>query len=97
MVAGNSLEATKLGREFREASAGIGLEPDDAATEGPRTKMARVAAKAGNVGQIQRFEALTRRANVLRSCVLSLKCVAAGIRFRACFCAMAGRQRFLQS
>ena len=42
--------------------------------------MAKVVVGAEIVNQVQRFDALTGRANVLRSRELSLNCVAAGIR-----------------
>ena len=47
--------------------------------------MAKVALVAESVGQIQRFGALPGRANVLRIGELSLKCVAAALRFWGCF------------
>ena len=70
----------ELGEAPEEASREIGFEPDRATTGGPRSKMAKVAARAESVEQIQRSEALLGGANVLRSCELSLKFAAAGPR-----------------
>ena len=53
--------------------------------------MARVPDNAASIGRIQRFEAYSGRSSVLKSCDLTLKCVAAGIRWRGTFRDMRGK------
>ena len=73
MVAGGSLAGPKLGAAPQEASREIGRESDRATSGGPRSQMGKVAATAETAEQIQRLEALSGSAIVLRSCELSLK------------------------
>ena len=80
MLVGGSAEFARLGRASRDASADVGFVPDEVTEGVPRGKMAKVVARARSMGQLRRFEAPTRRANVARGYELSLKCVAAGIR-----------------
>ena len=54
IIAGGPMEAAKLGGASQESSGGIGFEPDEVATGGPRIKMAKAAARAGTARQIQR-------------------------------------------
>ena len=54
MIAGVSMEAAKLGGASQESSRGIGFEPDEVATGGPRVKKAKVAARAGTAQHPQR-------------------------------------------
>ena len=53
--------------------------------------MARVPDNAATIGRIQRFEAYSGRSSVLKSCDLTLKCVAAGIRWRGTLRDMRGK------
>ena len=80
MVAGSSVDSTKLGKAHLEAAHDAGLEPDVASSGGPRAKMAKVASRADSVERILRFEATAGGANVMRSCELSLQSVDSGIR-----------------
>ena len=70
----------------------MGLGPDKVATGDPRSKVAEAAARAGTAEQMQRLEAKSGRADVLRICELRLKCVAAGTRCWGRFCEITGRQ-----
>ena len=46
IITGKSLGTAKLGEATEEAARKIGREPDEAATGGPRSNMAKVAAAA---------------------------------------------------
>ena len=54
--------------------------------------MAKVAEKAEWIEDIHLLDAVAGRANMLRSCELSLKCVASGIRCWGHFREMRGRE-----
>ena len=60
----------------------------------PRSHVAKVAARAEPVEQVDLSDALSGRANALRSWELSLKCVAAGARCWGRFREMTGRHHF---
>ena len=80
MVAGGSAGATIIGRAPNGAARAVGLEDDEVSKEGPMNKMAKIAARAGSLEQIQRSEATAGGTNVTRNCELRLKSVAPGIR-----------------
>ena len=52
------MEAAKLGRAPQKASGGIGFDPNEVATDGPRGKMVEAASRAGSAKQMQRSEVL---------------------------------------
>ena len=83
-----------MGQAVREASADVGFAPHEAITGGRRGKTAEAAARAEMVEQVQRLDALTERASVLRICKLGPKCVAAGLRRRGCFREIMAVSRF---
>ena len=93
-IAGASVDETTMGRAAREAASAAGISADEIMKGGPRKKLARIADRAESSEQIQRFEAMGSRANIMRSCELSLKSVASGIRCWAHFCQNSGRQHF---
>ena len=86
MIAGGSVESTQSGKVSADAAQEVGLEDAETSEGGTRNKMADVAARASSLEDILRFEAMTGRANVTRSCDLSLKSVASGIRYWGNFC-----------
>ena len=94
LVAGGSVNESCLGKAHLDAARNAGLEADEALQGGPRAKMAKVAARADSVEGILRFEATAGRTNVMRSCELSLKSVASGIRCWGTFCELTGREHF---
>ena len=96
-VAGSSADAPQMVKASEQAAREMGLEGDGAPRGGPRNKMARIAARAKSLEEIQRFAAMSGRTNVLRSCELSLKSVAPGIRCCVDFSELAGRERFFPS
>ena len=79
-LVGNSAEAMFLRRPSTQAAQQLGINSGEGTLGGPGAKMAGVANRAETVGQIRKFRAFSGRANILRSCGRSLKCVAAGIR-----------------
>lgn len=91
MIAGGSVATAMVGRASREAPRAVGFDHDKAATGGRRNEMAEVAEKAQSLEDIQRFETFACGARVLRSCELSLRCVASGIRRRDSFFDITGR------
>ena len=97
VVAGGSADATLVGGASKEAVREVGLEDGEVSKGGPRNKMARIAARATWLEEIQRFAAMSGRTNVLRSCELSLKSVAPGIRCCGNFSDLAGREHFSSS
>ena len=80
VVAGGSVDSTLMGRAPKEAARKVGQEEEEAPKGGPRSKMAKIAARAGSLKQIRRFEVTAGGENVMRSCELSSKSVASGIR-----------------
>ena len=93
-ITGTSVNETMMGRASRNAARAAGVEAEEMLKGGPRRKMAKIADKAESYEQIQKFEAMGSRANVMRSCDLSLKSVASGIRCWGSFCELTGRQHF---
>ena len=79
-ITGASVDETTMGRASGNAASAAGINADEMLKGGPRRKMARIADKAESREQIQKFEATGSKANVMRSCDLSLKSVASGIR-----------------
>ena len=78
MIAGDSVATSMMGRTSLGASRAVGFDHHEAGTGGPRIRMAKVAEKAESIVDIRRFWAFTGRANVLRNCELSLRCVESG-------------------
>ena len=97
MVAGGSMGAILMGRASIEAAREVGPEDDDTSKGGPKSKIAKIAATAGSLGQIQRFEATASRTVVTHWCELSLRSVAPGIRWRGNFSELTGREHFAPS
>ena len=56
-IAGGSVGASQTGKTSREAARGVGFEDDGVVKGGPGSKMARLAARAEHLEQIQRLEA----------------------------------------
>ena len=72
------MATSMMGRTSLGASRAVGFDHDEAATGGPQRRMAKVEETAESVVDFRRFWAFAGRANVLRSCELSLKCVELG-------------------
>ena len=85
-ITGTSVNETMMGQASRNAARAAGVEAEEMLKGGPRRKMAKIADKAESYEQIQKFEAMGSRANVMRGCDLSLKSVASGIRCWGSFC-----------
>ena len=81
-----------MAKASEEAARYVGLEEDEAIMGGPGSKMAIIAARARFLEHIQRFESPGARANVFRSCELSLRSVASGVTCWGDFCELAGRE-----
>ena len=94
MLVGESTKQSDFGRTSRDASGQPWANPTKGLSSGPGAKVARVADNAETVEQIQRFEAFSSRSILAKSCDLSLKCVAAGIRCRAIFRDLRRRPHF---
>ena len=77
-------EASDMCRRAGDSSVGF-IRQVPGAMGGPHRKIAKVAARAENAEPTERFEALSGRASVLRSCELSLECPAAGLSCWECF------------
>ena len=56
MIAGASVDATRMGRASRDAACAAGNELNEIPKGGPRGKMAKVANEAESLEQIQKFE-----------------------------------------
>ena len=93
-IAGASVDETRMVRASRNAASAAGINIDEILKGGPRRKTARIADRAESREQIQKFYAMGRRDNVMRSCDVSLKSVASGIRRRGSFCELSGRHHF---
>ena len=96
MVAGGSADASQMGKASKQAAREVGLEDDEASRGGPRYEMTRVAARATSLEEIRRFEAMSGRTKVLRSCESSLRSVASGISCWGTSRELAGREHFLR-
>ena len=96
-AAGSSADAPQMGKASKQAACEVGLEDDGAPRGGPRNRMARIAARAASLEEIQRFAAMSGRTNVLRICKLSLESVAPGFRCCGNFPELAGRGHFSSS
>ena len=79
-IAGGPVGASVTGKASTDAARDVGLEIDVFSKGGPMNKMAKAAARASSLVEIQRFEAMTGRANVMKNCELSQQAVASGIR-----------------
>ena len=97
MVAGGPAASTLMGRAPKEATREVGLEVDEAPEGGPRSKIAKISARAGSLDRIQRFGATAGRANGIRSREPSFKAVGSGIRFWGNFCELTAREHFSPS
>ena len=93
-IAGASGDETRMGRASRDAAGAAGIDLEEMLGGGPRRKTARIADRAEPFERIQKFGAMGSRANVTRSCDLSLKPAASGIRCWGSFCEFSGRQHF---
>ena len=74
MLMGDSADSPRARRAFKAALTEVRFPPGGATVCGPRSHMVKVAARGEGVEHIQKFDALTVGANVLRSCELSLRC-----------------------
>ena len=57
MMAGGSVDDNQMGEASREAARGVGLGAEEAHQGGPKSRMAKIAARAELLGPVQRFEA----------------------------------------
>ena len=94
MLVGESTKQSDFGRTSRDATGQPWANPTKGLSSGPGAKVARVADNAETVEQIRRFEAFSSRSILAKSCDLSLKCVAAGIRCWAIFRDLRRRPHF---
>ena len=79
-LVGKSAQKSVFGLASMHAVGQLGADPTEGSSSGPRAGMFRVADNAATVEQMQRFEASSSRSNGSKSCDLSLKSAAAGIR-----------------
>ena len=94
---GEFTQKSDSGRASTRAAERLEADPTEGSSSGPGANMARAEDNAETVEQKQGFEAFSSRSNILKSCDLRLKRLAAGIRCWGAFRDLMGRPHFLST